>query len=94
VMAPLFSGNGTQPSFSADYRNRDNGLIFKMNKKDWKEGRNMDFSHADAVDTALLNRFLWKDKMGETPMPGPEHNVFPATHESKPNRKYKQRDLD
>ena len=95
VMAPLFSGDGTQPAFSADYRNRDNGLIFKMNEKDWKEGRNMDFSHADAVDTALLNQFLWKDRMGDQPMPLPQHhifppNIFPPTQEPKPNRKSKQ----
>src|SRR5438477_2969930 len=92
VMAPLFSGDGTQPAFSADYRNRDNGLIFKMNEKYWKEGRNMDFSHADAVDTALLNQFLWKDRMGDQPMPLPQHhifppNIFPPTQEPKPNRK-------
>jgi DNA-binding beta-propeller fold protein YncE len=94
VMAPLFSGDGTQPPFVADYRNRDNGLIFEMNEKDWNEGRNMDFSHADAVDTALLNQFLWKDRMGETPMPEPQHNVFPATQEAKSNRKSKEKDLD
>ncbi|PNA03339.1 hypothetical protein, partial [Pseudomonas sp. FW215-R3] len=28
VMAPLFSGPGTQPPFAADYRNRDNGLLY------------------------------------------------------------------
>src|SRR5580692_468902 len=60
VMAPIFSGPGEQPAFSADFRNRDNGLIYEMNKKDWKEGKNLDFSHADAVDTALLNKFLWQ----------------------------------
>jgi hypothetical protein len=65
-----------------------------MNEKDWNEGRNMDFSHADAVDTALLNQFLWKDRMGETPMPEPQHNVFPATQEAKSNRKSKEKDLD
>jgi len=49
----------------------------KMNTKEWKEGKNLDFTHADAVDTALLNRFLWQDRMGATPMPPPQHNVFP-----------------
>lgn len=78
VMAPLFSGSGTQSAFTADYRNRDNGLIYEMNTKDWKEGANLDFTHADAVDTALLNKSLWQDRMGETPMPPPQHNVFPA----------------
>jgi hypothetical protein len=77
VIAPLFSGPGQQPPFSADYRNRDNGLIYEMNTKEWKEGVNLDFSHADAVDTALLNNFLWKDRKGDIPMPAPQHNVFP-----------------
>ncbi|MGC1413865.1 MAG: hypothetical protein WA817_01170, partial [Candidatus Acidiferrum sp.] len=78
VMAPLFSGTGQQPPFSADFRNRDNGLIYEMNTKEWKAGKNLDFSHADAVDTALLNKALWKDRMGDVPMPPPQHNVFPA----------------
>jgi hypothetical protein len=90
VMAPLFSGTGQQPAFSADYRNRENGLIYQINTKEWKEGKNLDFSHADAVDTALLNKFLWKDRMGEIPMPPPQHNVFPATAADKSSTK----DLD
>jgi len=79
VMAPLFSGTGQQPAFTADFRNRDNGLIYEMNTKEWKEGKNLDFSHADAVDTALLNKFLWQDRMGNIPTPPPQHNVFPAS---------------
>ena len=86
VMAPLFSGTGQQPAFSADYRNRDNGLIYEMNSKDWKEGKNLDFSHADAVDTTLLNKALWQDRMGDIPMPRPQHNVFPATAGKKSSR--------
>jgi DNA-binding beta-propeller fold protein YncE len=81
VMAPIFSGPGQQPPFTADYRNRDNGFIYEMNTKEWKEGKNLDFSHADAVDTALLNKYLWQDRMGNIPMPAPQHNVFPATRE-------------
>jgi DNA-binding beta-propeller fold protein YncE len=88
VMAPLFSGTGQQPAFTADFRNRDNGLIYEMNAKEWKEGKNLDFSHADAVDTALLNKFLWQDRMGNIPMPPPQHNVFPAA------RQEKRKDLD
>jgi len=76
VMAPLFSGSGDQPAFTADYRNRDNGQIYQTNTKEWKEGKNLDFSRADGVDTALLNRFLWKDRKGDMPMPAPQHNVF------------------
>ncbi len=83
VMAPLFSGNGQQPAFPADFRNRDNGLIYQMNTAEWKEGKKLDFNHADAVDTALLNKILWKDRMGDIPMPPPQHNVFPATTANK-----------
>jgi hypothetical protein len=85
VMAPLFGGPSQQPAFTADYRNRDNGLIYQMNTEEWKEGENLDFGHADAVDTALLNKFLWKDRKGDTPMPAPEHNVFPLTDLAKPS---------
>jgi hypothetical protein len=87
VMAPLFSGPGEQPAFSADSRNRDNGLIYEMNTKDWKEGKKLDFSHADAVDTAFLNKVLWKDRMGDTRMPAPQHNVFPETATGKVTKK-------
>jgi hypothetical protein len=34
VMGPLFSGAGDQPAFAADYRNRDNGLIYETNKRE------------------------------------------------------------
>ena len=79
VMAPLFAGPGTQAPFSTDYRNRDNGLIYEMNTKAWKEGKNLDFSHADAADNVVLNKYLWQDRMGNSPMPPPQHNVFPAS---------------
>jgi hypothetical protein len=94
VMAPLFAGEGTQPAFSADYRNRDNGLIYRMNEKEWKAGAGMDFSHADAVDSAVLNQLLWQDRMGATPMPAPQHNVFAATQDAKSGRTLKAKDMD
>jgi Uncharacterized conserved protein len=99
VMAPLFSGDGSQPPFGADFRNRDNGMIYKMNEKEWKEGASLNFSRADAVDTALLNKFLWQDIMGDQPMPEPQHNVLPASTEEarqefKSSRKKKEKDLD
>jgi len=94
VMAPLFSGDGTQPPFSADFRNRDNAMIYQKNEKEWAEGANMDFSHADAVDTVVLNQALWQDRMGDQPMPAPQHNVFPATQEGKSSHKGKEKDLD
>ncbi len=90
VMASFFSGTGQQPAFTTDFRNRDNGLIYEMNTKDWKEGKNLDFSHADAVDTALLNKFLWQDRMGDVPMPAAQHNVFPKSASNKTSK----RDLD
>jgi hypothetical protein len=83
VMTPLFSGSGEQPAFTADYRDRDNGLIYQMNNQEWKEGENLDFSHADSVDTALLNKFLWRDRKGDIPMPAPRHNVFPPPDPAK-----------
>jgi len=77
VMAPLFSGPGTQPAYSADYRNRDNRLIYEANARESKQTKNLDFSHADAADHVVLNQFLWQDRMGDKPMPAPQHNVFP-----------------
>lgn len=80
VMAPLFSGPGTQPAFKADYRNRDNKLILEVNKKDApgaKESAAMDFRHADQVDTARLNEILWRERMGSRPMPPPKFTVIP-----------------
>jgi len=92
VMAPLFGGSGQQPAFTADYRNRENGLIYEVNTTEWKEGKNLDFSRADAIDTAVLNEFLWRDRMGELPMPAPQHNVFPATEPGKSSREDRDRD--
>jgi DNA-binding beta-propeller fold protein YncE len=86
VMAPLFSGPGRQIAYSADYRNRDNGLIYEVNTKEWKEGKNLDFSHADAADNVVLNQFLWQDRMGDTPMPAPQYNVFPPSKDARPTR--------
>ncbi len=82
VIAPLFGGPGTQPAFTADYRNRDNGLIYEINTEAWKVGKNLDFSHADAADHIVLNQFLWRDRMGNTPVPAPQHNVFPVSQQS------------
>ena len=83
VMTPLFSGPGNQPPYTADYLNRDNGLIYQMNTKKWKAGESMDFSHADDVNTAVLNRYLWQDRMGSRPEPAPQHNVFPPDSPSR-----------
>jgi hypothetical protein len=80
VMAPLFSGHGNQPPFTANYRNRDNRLIYQMNSPKApgaKESKRMDFVHADQANAAELNRILWRDRMGNVPMPKPRHVAFP-----------------
>jgi DNA-binding beta-propeller fold protein YncE len=79
-MTPLFTLPGAQPPFTADYRNRDNKLIYTANAKNAQgseESKKMDFTHADAVDTALLNQILWRDRMGSRPMPPPKHTIIP-----------------
>ena len=81
VMSSLFSGPGTQPPFKADWVNRDNGLIYQTNQAHTQgsaESAKMDFVHADAVNTTVLNKILWKDRKGAMPMPEPKHTVFPA----------------
>jgi len=93
VMAPLFSGDGTQPAYSADHRNRDNGLIYEVNTKEWKEGKNLDFTHADAPNNVVLNEFLWRDRMGERAMPAPQYNVFPPSKDAgQPGRGGRERE--
>jgi DNA-binding beta-propeller fold protein YncE len=72
VMAAMFSGEGDQPPYSADTRNRDNGLIYKMNPPkgaDAKKSAELDFSHADAADAGVLNAILWRNRMGDRPIP-------------------------
>jgi hypothetical protein len=81
AMGPLFSGAGDQAAFKADYRNLKNGLIYETNRRDAKganESAKMDFSRPDAAGAARLNQVLWRDQMGETPVPAPRHTVFPA----------------
>ena len=72
AMTPEFTGPGDQPPFTADYANRDNGLIYTANKKTApgaQESMKMDFRHADRADAAKLNVILWKDAMGDRPVP-------------------------
>ena len=67
-----FSGAGEQAPFVADLRNRDNGLIYTANEKNAvgaKESSKMDFRHADRADAQKLNVILWKDAMGDRPVP-------------------------
>ncbi len=53
-------------------RNRDNGLIYTANAKNAvgaKASMKMDFSHEDRAPTEKLNVILWKDAMGNAPVP-------------------------
>jgi DNA-binding beta-propeller fold protein YncE len=72
VPGDLFSGPGDQPSFTADYQNRDNGLIYTANQKSAPgaaDSQKMDFRHPDHADTYKLNLILWQDAMGSQPPP-------------------------
>ena len=75
LMGPLFAGPG-QPAFRADYRNRDNGLLYRTNGPNApgaRESLKMDFTHADAAPAQRLNAILWRDRMGSRPMPAPRN---------------------
>jgi hypothetical protein len=37
----------------------------------------MNLTRPDAINTAVLNQILWRDRMGSGPMPAPKHTVFP-----------------
>jgi DNA-binding beta-propeller fold protein YncE len=72
MIGSLFTGPGDQTPFTANYGNRDNGLIYTANAKvaaGAKESEKMDFKHADRADPVKLNVILWKDAMGEKPVP-------------------------
>jgi DNA-binding beta-propeller fold protein YncE len=72
LISTLFTGPGDQAAFTADTVNRDNGLIYTANKKTAegaKESIKMDFRHADHADPQKLNVILWKDAMGDAPVP-------------------------
>ncbi|HEY3706242.1 MAG TPA: phosphoesterase, partial [Terracidiphilus sp.] len=73
MISSLFTGPGDQVAFAADVSNRDNGLIYTANKGSApgaQESLKMDFRHADRADTQKLNVILWKDAMGDRPVPG------------------------
>ncbi len=80
LMSPLFAGPGDQPAFTADYSNRDNGLIYEANtarSPGAHASSRMDFTHPDQAPSAQLNAILWRDAMGSKPLP-PEL-LHPAT---------------
>jgi hypothetical protein len=81
VMGPMFSGQGIQPAFQADYRNLKNGLIYEINKRDARganDSAKMDFSRPDAAGAANLNQVLWHDQKGDTAPPVSKHTIIPA----------------
>ena len=72
-IASLFSSRGHAP-FTADHRNLDNGLLYKVNPPKGPgaaQSAAMDFTHADRADSATLNSILWENRMGDKPMPVP-----------------------
>jgi len=72
LISTVFTGPGDQAAFAADNSNRDNGLIYTANAKNapgGKESSKMDFRHEDRIDPQKLNVILWKDAMGDKPVP-------------------------
>ncbi len=72
MMGSMFTGPGDQAPFSADYRNRDDGLIYTANRQNApgaRESSRMDFRHADRANAQKLNVILWRDAMGDKPVP-------------------------
>ncbi len=79
VMAPLFLGGGNQPAFTADWRNRENSLIYQTNPAQGQgaaASTEMDFSRPDAANPEVLNAILWRDRKGDQPIPVPKHTMF------------------
>jgi DNA-binding beta-propeller fold protein YncE len=71
-MADLFAGPGDQPAFDADTTNHDNGLIYTTNERNAvgaRDSMKMDFRHEDRAPVEKLNVILWKDAMGNAPVP-------------------------
>ncbi len=82
LISSLFSGPGDQPAYTADASNRDNNLIYTANAphaRGASESLKMDFRHADRADAEKLNVILWKDAMGNAPVPAllTEHHAKP-----------------
>jgi DNA-binding beta-propeller fold protein YncE len=72
LISSEFTGPGDQGPYVADTSNRDNNLIYTANAKHApgaSESMKMDFRHADRADAEKLNVILWKDAMGDAPLP-------------------------
>ncbi|HUO59769.1 MAG TPA: hypothetical protein VMU24_03810, partial [Candidatus Acidoferrales bacterium] len=78
----LFRGKGDQPPYTADYRNRESGVLYEINPEKGpgaKASAKMDFSVADRAPAAKLNQVLWRAMKGSQPMPKHVHAVIPDT---------------
>jgi DNA-binding beta-propeller fold protein YncE len=72
MISTLFAGAGDQAPYTADNANRENGLIYTANQRTAPGARDsakMDFTHEDRADPRKLNVILWKDAMGDKPVP-------------------------
>jgi DNA-binding beta-propeller fold protein YncE len=72
AMGAEFVGPGDQKAYVADTSNRENGLIYTANGKNAvgaADSAKMDFTHEDRADPRKLNVILWKDAMGDQPVP-------------------------
>jgi DNA-binding beta-propeller fold protein YncE len=72
MISTLFTGAGNQAPYAADIMNRENGLIYTANQRTAPGARDsakMDFTHEDHADPRKLNVILWKDAMGDKPVP-------------------------
>ncbi len=72
LMSPLFAGKGDQPAYTADYSNREKGLIYEVNtpgSPGAHASSHMNFTHPDQAPTGQLNAILWRDAMGDRPLP-------------------------
>ena len=72
MIGSLFTGEGDQEPYVADYSNEKNGLIYTANAATAvgaKASMKMDFVHADRADAQKLNVILWEDAMGAKPVP-------------------------
>ena len=86
VMEKEFEGKGNQPPYNADYRNEKNGLIYQENtihSYGAQASMKMDFQHEDKANPAILNVILWKQAMGNKPVPASLEKAYQAAMRSR-----------
>jgi hypothetical protein len=91
VMSPEFQGQGDQPPYEADYSNEKNGLIYRANKKNAygaQASLKMDFQHEDHANPAILNVILWKQAMGNKPVPAALEKAYEAAMKEPASERY------